>query len=356
MVTQAFKECAVRRVFALLASPVRPRKPKQEHDSRKKPKRSRWNTSFATLFSRPAVGPSQPSPTPHPQTAGTSPAPAECIPPPFVNNTATGPGHFTADLDNRPSSDPTPQPYAPVLHRSQSHEPEPPVEGAPSETTQRTDPQFLNATAQNSTDLPVSSNGGEQEGGADKSSPIDIPQKRQTFFDHLGSSSKEQHLAAQRALDEQLKDRSAKIDRLLTDLTAREQPFSVALEGSERKDTEMDYLHSSFDNSCGAIEAHGQPLTTMRQELDELIRSRDELLDQKMDLEKIINAQAVEAESLRSQIQEPANSLLMRKAADDLADPWRQMEKWPVAGSLNLSDTREEYVTNRFKLLELGRD
>ena len=48
--------------------------------------------------------------------------------------------------------------------------------------SQQTHPQCLNLTAQNSTGLLVSS-GGKQEGGANKSAPIDIPQKRATSFE-----------------------------------------------------------------------------------------------------------------------------------------------------------------------------
>ena len=140
---------------------------------------------------------------------------------------------------------------------------------------------------------------------------------------------KEEHLAAQRALDERLKDSNAKTDRLHTDLTEREQTLSAALEDSERKNTEMFHLHSSLDDSRGAIEAHRQSLTTMRQELDELTRSREELRDQKEGLEKRISTQASEAASLRGEIQKLADSLSMaeRKAADGLTDARRQMEK-----------------------------
>lgn len=140
---------------------------------------------------------------------------------------------------------------------------------------------------------------------------------------------KEQHIAAQQALDERLKDSNAKTDRLHTDLTEREQTLSAALEDSERKETEMHHLHSSLDNSRGAIEAHRQSLTTMRQERDELTRSRDELCDQKKGLEKKIGTQASEVDSLRGEIRELADSLSMaeRKAADDLTDAQRQMEK-----------------------------
>ena len=140
---------------------------------------------------------------------------------------------------------------------------------------------------------------------------------------------KEQNLAAQRALDERLKDSNAKTDRLHTDLTEREQTLSAALEDSERKNTQMFQLHSSLGNSHGAIEAHRQSLATMRQELDELTRSREDRRDQKEGLEKRISTQALEADSLRSGIQELAASLSIaeRKAADDLTDARRQMEK-----------------------------
>ena len=139
----------------------------------------------------------------------------------------------------------------------------------------------------------------------------------------------EQQLAAQRALDERLKDSKAKMDRLHTDLTEREQTLSAAIEDSERKDSEMYHLHSSLDDSRGAIESHRQSLTMMRQELDELTKSRDELCDQKKGLEKKISIQASEADSLRGEIQGLADSLSMaeRKAAEDLTDARRQMEK-----------------------------
>ena len=140
---------------------------------------------------------------------------------------------------------------------------------------------------------------------------------------------KEQQLAAQRALDERLRESNSKMDRLHTDLTEREQTLSAALEDSERKDKEMHHLHASLEDSRNAIEAHRQSLTRMRQELDELTRSRDELCDQKKGLEEKISTQASEAESLRSEIRELADSLSMveRKAADDLTDARRQMEK-----------------------------
>ena len=205
----------------------------------KKPKRSRSNTSLSNIFTRSASppppqpgAPAAPSPiaespareaaaaqdesaappaagavksplsqevklaaaadadsaatAPQPQTAGASATPAEYMPPPLIDNTATGPGGFTDDVDDLPSSDPIPDPYAPP--RSRSRSPEPPVKRAPSVATQQTDPQSLNPTAQNSTDLLASSSGGEQENGADKSAPIDIPQKGGAFFDHFRSS------------------------------------------------------------------------------------------------------------------------------------------------------------------------
>ena len=136
---------------------------------------------------------------------------------------------------------------------------------------------------------------------------------------------KEEHLAAQRVLDQQLKDSNAKTDRLHTDLAEREQTLSAALEDAERKDTEMFHLHSSLDDARNAVEAHRQSLTRMRQELDELTRSRDELCDQKKGLEKRISTQASEADSLRSEIQELSDSLsaVERKAAEDLTDARR---------------------------------
>ena len=140
---------------------------------------------------------------------------------------------------------------------------------------------------------------------------------------------KEQQLAAQRALDERLKDSTSKMDRLHTDLTEREQTLSAAIEDSERKDAEMHHLHASLNDSRNAIEAHRQSLTKMRQELEELTRSRDELCDQKKGLEKKISIQASEADLLRGEIQGLADSLSMakRKAAEDLADARKQMEK-----------------------------
>lgn len=105
------------------------------------------------------------------------PSPAETA----QRNTATDPGLFADDL---PSSSPTfVSHYAPALPRSQSQEPEPPVEGSPSKATQQTDPQPLNPTARNSTDTLATSNGGKQEGRADKSAPIAIPQKGGTSFE-----------------------------------------------------------------------------------------------------------------------------------------------------------------------------
>ena len=124
---------------------------------------------------------------PQPPSAG-SPTPADYIPPPLIDNTATGPGGFTDDVDDLPVSEPIRDPYAPALSRSRSQEPEPPVERAPSVATQHTDPHSLNPTAHNSTDLLVSSSGGEQESGPDKSAPIDIPQKAGTFFEHIRAS------------------------------------------------------------------------------------------------------------------------------------------------------------------------
>ena len=126
---------------------------------------------------------SQPQPP-----SGGSPTPADYIPPPLIDNTATGPGGFTDDVDDLPVSEPIRDPYAPALSRSRSQEPEPPVERAPSVGTQHTDPHSLNPTAHNSTDLLVSSSGGEQESGPDKSAPIDIPQKAGTFFEHIRAS------------------------------------------------------------------------------------------------------------------------------------------------------------------------
>ena len=128
-----------------------------------------------------------PDPAAAPQTAA-SPTPAEYIPPPLIDNTATGPGGFTDDLDDLPSSEPIADPYAPPLSRSRSQASERPIERVPSVATQHTNPQSLNPTAQNSTDLLASSSGGDQESGVDKSAPIDIPQKTGTFFEHLRAS------------------------------------------------------------------------------------------------------------------------------------------------------------------------
>lgn len=65
----------------------------------------------------------------------------------------------------------SPQPRAPAVGGAH--------QGAPN---QQTDSQSLHPTAQNNTGLLVSS-GGKQEGGANKSAPIDIPQKRTTSFE-----------------------------------------------------------------------------------------------------------------------------------------------------------------------------
>ena len=70
-----------------------------------------------------------------------------------------------------PSLPASPQPRAPAVGGAH--------QGAPN---QQTDPQSLHPTAQNNTGLLVSS-GGKQEGGANKSAPIDIPQKRATSFE-----------------------------------------------------------------------------------------------------------------------------------------------------------------------------
>ena len=114
---------------------------------------------------------------------------------------------------------------------------------------------------------------------------------------------------AERREDERLKDSNAKIGRLHTDFTEREQTLYTAFEDSGRKDASP----SRF-----TLEAHRQSLTRMRQELDELRRSRDELCDQKKGQEIRISPLASEADSL---------SMVERKAADDLTDAWRQVDK-----------------------------
>ncbi|KAF8670798.1 hypothetical protein AX14_005801 [Amanita brunnescens Koide BX004] len=140
---------------------------------------------------------------------------------------------------------------------------------------------------------------------------------------------KERYLAAQQTLDKRLQDSNAAKDRLHTEFAEQEQTLSAVLEDSERKDAEMHHLHASLDDSRDAIEAHRQLLTKMRQEFDELTRSRDELCHQTERLEKRIIDQASEADSLRGEIQQLADSLTMveKKAADDLADGRRQLDK-----------------------------
>ena len=122
---------------------------------------------------------------PQPQTAGASPTLAEYIPPPLIDNTATGPGPFTDDLDKLPPSDPL------ALYRSRSRSRSQEAEPVQREAAQQTDLRSLNPMVQNSADLPVGSNGGEQEGRADKSAPIDTPQKTRIWA-VFGSSLEEE--------------------------------------------------------------------------------------------------------------------------------------------------------------------
>jgi len=235
----------MRRASTALISPARPGTPDQgertstdidrEDDtastSGKKPKKSRSNNSLSNIFTRSATpppqlaaasaaaaAPHQPSPiaespsreaaasqeeiaapvaaksplsqqvdTADPQTVVTSPT-AGYVAPPLEEDTSN-PGAFTDNVDDLPSSDPIPDPYAqPAAEDDPASVPQQqsplPIERAPSDATE---PSVI-PTAQNSTDLLVSS-GGEQE---DKSAPIPIPQKQGTFFEYIRSSPEDE--------------------------------------------------------------------------------------------------------------------------------------------------------------------
>ncbi|KAF8329903.1 hypothetical protein F5887DRAFT_105021 [Amanita rubescens] len=236
----------MRRASTALISPARPGTPDQgertstdidrEDDavstSGKKPKKSRSNTSLSNIFTRSATPPPQPAAStaaaaPHqpspiaespareaaesqeeitapaatksplsqevkppntsdPQEVVTSPT-AGYVAPPLEEDTSN-PGAFTDDVDDLPSSDPIPDPYAQPAAEEDAASPPPqqsplPIERAPSDASQPTEPSVV-PTAQDSTDLLVSS-GGEQE---DRSAPIPIPQKQGTFFEYIRSS------------------------------------------------------------------------------------------------------------------------------------------------------------------------
>ena len=231
----------MRRASTALISPGRPETPDQgertstdidrEDDTAsttgKKPKKSRSNTSLTNLFTRSATPPPQPatSATPaapqQPSPIAESPAreaaasqeeiaapvaaksplsqevtPADAtvtsptagyVAPPLEEDTSN-PGAFTDDVDDLPSSDPIPDPYAqPAAEEDAPQQGSPlPMERAPSDASE---PSVI-PTAQNSTDLLVSS-GGEQE---DRSAPIPIPQKQEqgTFFEYIRSSPEDE--------------------------------------------------------------------------------------------------------------------------------------------------------------------
>ncbi|KAK2463729.1 hypothetical protein APHAL10511_004222 [Amanita phalloides] len=130
---------------------------------------------------------------------------------------AAGPGAFLDDVDDLPSSDPIPDPFAPAARPTETsggpvegegapQDPEhassqlealptqrqlqqPPAERAPSEGTQPTEPSLI-PTAHNSSELLVAR--GDEDGQQDGSAPIPIPQHRGTFFEHLKSSPEEE--------------------------------------------------------------------------------------------------------------------------------------------------------------------
>ena len=254
-------------------------------------------------------------------------------------------GHFT---DNLPTSDPIPEPYAPALHRSQSHEPEPPVEGAPSKTTQQTDPQSLNPTAQNSINVPVRSNGDEQEGGADKSA---VEQAQEQSIDQQEQEQEQEQAPRTPPRQTDTRENLAKMasdfpfDSMSepgTLLSAQTQKIGYELDESKKRLAKLAELQARRANKRNA---------NWESRYDAVRREKEQHLEAQraLDEDSIL---AAEADSLRCRIQELTDlpSTVERSSVNNRANARRQMELRPVPRSLSSGDISGGYVTKRFKL------